>query len=209
MPLAYLFYPAMQAADIFNQNINLAHAGMDQRKAHVIAREVGLKLREPLKHKGKAYKPIAIHHHLLKGLQKPQQAKGESKEEQVISMKMSKSIKGSAVYVHDSPEEIKEKINKAYCPEEVEENPILDWAKHLLFKEPVIINRPEKFGGRLKFETYQDLENSFIKKELHPMDLKNGIAEELIKLLEPARKHFEKGKNKKLLEEIQNITVTR
>ena len=37
---AKLIYPAMQAADIFAQGVNLAHAGTEQRKAHVIARDV-------------------------------------------------------------------------------------------------------------------------------------------------------------------------
>ena len=42
---AKLIYPAMQAADIFAQGVHIAHAGMDQRKAHVIARDVALQLR--------------------------------------------------------------------------------------------------------------------------------------------------------------------
>ena len=37
---AKLIYPPMQVADIFRMGINLAHAGIDQRKAHVIARDV-------------------------------------------------------------------------------------------------------------------------------------------------------------------------
>src|SRR5207302_10737939 len=42
---AKLIYPAMQAADIFAPGVHIAHAGMDQRKAHVIARDVALQLR--------------------------------------------------------------------------------------------------------------------------------------------------------------------
>ena len=42
---AKLIYPPMQVADIFIQGINLAHAGMDQRKAHVVARDVAAKMR--------------------------------------------------------------------------------------------------------------------------------------------------------------------
>jgi tyrosyl-tRNA synthetase len=41
---AKLIYPPMQVADIFIQGINLAHGGLDQRKAQVIARDVALKL---------------------------------------------------------------------------------------------------------------------------------------------------------------------
>src|SRR6266705_6848308 len=42
---ASLFYPCMQAADIFEMNLDVACAGIDQRKAHVLAREAGEKLR--------------------------------------------------------------------------------------------------------------------------------------------------------------------
>jgi tyrosyl-tRNA synthetase len=50
---AQLLYPPMQVADIFALGVNLAHGGMDQRKAHVIALEVGEKVA--------GYKPVAIH----------------------------------------------------------------------------------------------------------------------------------------------------
>ena len=42
---AKLIYPPMQVADIFIQGVQLAHAGMDQRKAHVIARDTARKLK--------------------------------------------------------------------------------------------------------------------------------------------------------------------
>ncbi|HTT35293.1 MAG TPA: tyrosine--tRNA ligase, partial [Thermoplasmata archaeon] len=37
---AKLLYPAMQVADIFELPVDLAYAGIDQRRAHVLAREV-------------------------------------------------------------------------------------------------------------------------------------------------------------------------
>src|SRR3989339_1072715 len=50
--MATLFYPPLQVADIFTMQVNLAHAGMDQRKAHVVARQVAKKLTiNPLKNK--------------------------------------------------------------------------------------------------------------------------------------------------------------
>jgi len=44
---AKLIYPAMQAADIFTLGVHIAHAGMDQRKAHVIARDVAMQDAHP------------------------------------------------------------------------------------------------------------------------------------------------------------------
>ncbi|KAF9782424.1 tyrosyl-tRNA synthetase [Thelephora terrestris] len=45
--------------------------------------------------------------------------------------------------------------------------------------------RSEKFGGSLHYKTYQEIENDFSKKELHPKDLKNAVAEAIISLLSP------------------------
>ncbi len=70
---AKLIYPAMQAADIFAQGINLAHAGTEQRKAHVIARDVATRIRTNrlTDNEGHIIKPAAVHHPLLLGLRKP------------------------------------------------------------------------------------------------------------------------------------------
>lgn len=214
---AKLIYPPMQVADIFIQGLTLPHAGNDQRKAQVIAREVASKLKVcPLKdEKGKTIKPIAVHHHLILGLQKPPvwPVSKEKLQDLWSSMKMSKSIPNSAVFIHDSPDEIKKKLRKAFCPEKnTEFNPVLDWIKYLLFSRKGFIfniERPKKFGGNLEFTRYSDLEKAFSKGEIHPLDLKNATAEALIKILEPARKHFAKPKIKSMWKELEKIKITR
>jgi len=214
---AKLIYPPMQVADIFVQGINIAHAGIDQRKAHVIARDVAMKLKtSPLKNKkGTTIKPIAIHHNLILGLTKPPMwpIPDDKMQELWSELKMSKSKPESAVFITDSPEEIEKKINNAFCHEgEVKFNPILDWAKNLLFRNDnfkLKVERPEKFGGNITFKSYEELENVFSQKKLHPMDLKKAISREIIKLLEPARKHFEQPKIKKMKEEMDKLLVTR
>ena len=45
--------------------------------------------------------------------------------------------------------------------------------------------RPENFGGPLHYKTYQEIEEDFSKKELHPKDLKGAVAEAIISLLSP------------------------
>ncbi|MBW3013565.1 tyrosine--tRNA ligase [Candidatus Woesearchaeota archaeon] len=216
MPLAFLFYPPMQVADIFNQGLTLAHAGMDQRKAHVIAREVGLKLKvNPLMYKNKQLKPVAIHHPLIMGLQKPPMypVPKDKIKDMLSELKMSKSVGGSSVFIHDTEEEIREKLNKAFCPEkDIDFNPIINWVENLVFtrdRATFLVERPEKFGGNIEYDSLVKLKNDFAKGELHPLDLKKATAEYLVKLLEPARKHFEKPKLKKLKEEIDNIKLTR
>jgi len=220
---AMLLYPPMQVADIFIQNLNVIHAGMDQRKAHVIARDVATKLKiHPLIYKktlkGKTfeekYKPIAIHTHLLAGLGKPPKWPiPKAKLQEVLSeMKMSKSQPNTCVFIHDTPEQIKYKMMQAFCPpKEIKFNPVLDWAKHVIFKagRELEIKRAKKYGGNVHFYTYKDLEKVYSQGKLHPMDLKAGVADELIELLEPIRKHFKKPRIRKMKEELEKLTATR
>ena len=214
---AKLIYPPMQVADIFIQGINLPHAGIDQRKAQVIARDVALKIKSKplLDKKGNKIKPVAVHHHLILGLGKPSvwPVPKEQLQELWSALKMSKSKPDTCIFIHDSPEEIKRKINKAFCLEgETEFNPILDWIKYLIFRNAnskLEIKRPEKFGGDVTYTSYEKLEKDFAKKKLHPMDLKNSVSEKLIQILEPAREHFEQPKVKKMLEELERLIITR
>lgn len=208
---ASLFYPAMQAADIFQLGINLAHAGTDQRNVHIVARDSAKELGFE--------KPIAIHHHLIMGL-KPlgendqvmlsENPSYEEKQELIQALKMSKSKPDTAVFITDSPDEIKRKVNNAYCPEGVVKfNPILDWVKHLIFYNPssLTISRPEKWGGDVAYSSYEDLEKDYADKKLHPQDLKMAVADWLITKLEPARKYFEEPERKAALEEIEKLTA--
>jgi tyrosyl-tRNA synthetase len=215
LSFAQLIYPSMQVADIFALNVNIAHGGMDQRKAHVIAIEVGEKI-------GK-YKPIALHHHLLIGLNIDQEirekilkAKKENKremfEEGIIEIKMSKSKPQGAIFIHDTEEEIKEKIMKAFCPpKEIELNPVLELAKYIVFgigkSELEIIN--VKTNERKIYNSYSDLEKDYIEGKIHPMDLKIAVSKAICEMLEPSRKYFLEGPGKKYLEELKELKITR
>nr|6WRK_A Chain A, Tyrosine--tRNA ligase [Methanocaldococcus jannaschii DSM 2661] len=161
--VAEVIYPIMQVNHAHYRGVDVAVGGMEQRKIHMLARELLPK------------KVVCIHNPVLTGLD------GEGK--------MSSS-KGNFIAVDDSPEEIRAKIKKAYCPAGVVEgNPIMEIAKYFL-EYPLTIKRPEKFGGDLTVNSYEELESLFKNKELHPMDLKNAVAEELIKILEPIRKRL-------------------
>lgn len=206
---AKLIYPAMQVADIFAGGFHFSHAGLDQRKANVIARDVAKQLKfSPLKIGNEIVKPIAVHTHLLAGLGKPAVwpvPEDFDKGELQTSMKMSKSKPDTCVFIHDSADEIMRKINKAFCPEgEIEFNPIIDWVKHLIFtrEEKITIERKSEHGGNLEIKNIDELKEIFKNKELHPVDLKKFVGEYLIELLKPAREHFEKGEVKKMLEEL-------
>ncbi len=199
-----LIYPPMQVADIFYLKVNIALGGMDQRKAHMLARDVAEKL--------KIEKPIAIHTPLLTGLQGIQRM--ESSEAAILSAKMSKSKPYSAIFIHDSPEEIKSKIRKAYCPPKTtENNPVIEIARYILFANEnfiLHIKRPPKYGGSLDIYSYSELEKLYKEGKLHPLDLKNAVAEALIEYLEPVRKYFETNKEaRELLNFMLKTRITR
>ena len=209
---AKLMYPMMQASDIFLLQTNIAQAGIDQRKVHVVAREGAMQIKTfALKDaSGKQIKPVAIHTPILLGLNYQGDIfKGEV-DEVAMKTKMSKSKADSAVSVHDLPSDIRKKINHAFAPEgQVENNPILNWTKYLVFHNPnkVLVKRSEKFGGDITYSSYEDLAKDYASKALHPMDLKNAIAEWLIQALEPARRYFEDPAKKAALEEIERLTT--
>ncbi len=160
-----IIYPFMQVADMKALKVDAVVAGMEQRKIHMIAVESLKEIDYPV--------PAFVHTSLIPSL------KGAE------SGKMSSSDKESLISVKDSSKEIKNKISKAYCPEGGE-NPILDIAKIIILPEfeKLEIKRPEKFGGNVTYNSYNDLEKDFLSKKLHPLDLKNIVGEKLAELFE-------------------------
>ncbi|MBS3176556.1 tyrosine--tRNA ligase [Candidatus Woesearchaeota archaeon] len=199
-----MLYPCMQAADIFQLEADIAQLGMDQRKVNMLARELAPKFGWQ--------KPLSISHHMLMGLGTPPEGH-ESTVERAIHLKMSKSKPHTAIFMTDNEAEINDKISKAHCPAKiVEENPILDYVKHIIFRKyPILrIERPAKFGGPVEFENFTTLTNAYAAGELHPMDLKNAVAFYLNELVKPVRDHFENNKKaKELFEQVKGFEITR
>lgn len=170
--ISQLWYPLMQVADIKHLSVDVALGGMEQRKVHMIGRDMSKTL---------DYSFITVHTPLLTSLKGP----GE---------KMSKSVPGSGIAVTDSYEEIKKTITGAYCPEkETKDNPVLQIMQLIIFPRirRLVIKRPVKFGGTLKLENYEELESIYAEGKLHPMDLKNAVIEELEKIIAPIRKNYQ------------------
>ena len=174
----------------------------------MLARDVAEKL--------KWKKPIAVHHHMLMGLQGKKEPEGYDENRRIdveISSKMSKSKPETCIFVHDSKEEIERKIFKAFCPEKVVDgNPVLEYCKYIIFRKQksLKISREAKFGGDIEYFSYEDLEKDFREGKLHPLDLKRAVAEGLDRIIEPVRNHFEKNKHaKKLYEIVKAQEITR
>ncbi len=199
-----ILYPCMQAADIFHLEADICQLGMDQRKVNVLAREIGPKLGY--------WKPVIVSHHMLIGLGKPV-SKEKNAIERTIDLKMSKSKPETAIFMTDSEKEIKYKISKAYCPEKhVEDNPILEYCRYIIFEKfkTIKIDRPERFGGCLNIEGYEELVKLYAEGELHPADLKNCVSWYINELVKPVRDHFEKNsKAKALLDKVKSFQITR
>jgi len=175
--LANLLYPAMQAVDIHYLDVDIAHAGMDQRKIHMLVREIFPKKKWKV--------PVAVHHKLLPGLSKP----ADINDSQILG-KMSKSDPNSGIFIHDSDDEIKKKISKAWCEEaNIQNNPLLEIARTVIFHEfnEMNVERPEKFGGNIAYTNYNQLETDFAEKKLHPGDLKQTVGNYLVKIVSPIR----------------------
>ena len=164
--VAEVIYPLMQVVDMLFLEVDLAVGGMEQRKIHMLARDNLPKLG--------FQSPVCIHTPLLHGTDG--------------SDKMSSS-KENFIAIDDEPGVITEKIKKSYCPAgEVEGNPVLEIAHHFIFseKDTLLIKRPDKFGGNLEL-TQEELIQMYGDGKLHPLDLKNGVSESLIDILEPVR----------------------
>ena len=175
--LAKLLYPPMQAVDIHSLDVDIAHAGMDQRKIHMLVREIFPKMKWKV--------PIAIHHKLLPGLSKPP----ENNNSQVLG-KMSKSDPNSGIFIHNSDDEIRTKIKKAWCEEgNIENNPLLEISNQIIFHEydNMKVVRPEKFGGNIEYSDYNQLKTDFVEKKLHPTDLKQTVGNYLVEIISPIR----------------------
>jgi tyrosyl-tRNA synthetase len=190
-------YPAMQVADIFHMDIDLACGGMDQRHAHMLARDVAKKMNKKA--------PVAFHTPLV-----PSLSAGAGRMDPAEA-KMSKSNPDSGIFIHDEPDVLQKKISKAHCPAgEVDDNPVLDLLRLVIFPRlsgSFTIDRPEKFGGPLEFASYGETEAAFVAGTLHPMDLKNGVASALNAILAPVHRYFEQNPDN--LSFMRGFTTTR
>jgi len=171
--MSSLLYPILQALDEVYLGVDAQFGGVDQRKIFMFAREFLPKIGYE--------KRIHLMNPLVPGL-------GESG-------KMSSSEPNSKIDFDDSDETIKKKINKAFSIDgQVENNGLLAILNYVIFiklaheKRDFIVNRPEKYGGKIIFKTYEEVEKAFATKELVSADLKQALAEEVIKFITPIRK---------------------
>ena len=154
--LSGLLYPGLQALDEEYLKVDAQFGGVDQRKIFMLARKYLPKL---------GYKErIHLMNPMVPGLQ---------------GTKMSSSEKNSKIDILDSSKDVMNKLKGSFCEEgNIESNGVLSFAKYVIFSalpKPFVIQRPEKFGGDVAFNTYEELEAAFASKTVFPLDLKNGV----------------------------------
>ena len=175
--VAQAVYPLMQALDIVYLDVDLAIGGMEQRKVHMLARDT-------LPSIG-ADAPTCLHTPLIADL-----STGVGK--------MSSSS-GVSISMEDSEEELREKVNKAFCPPSRDpdpdrdgndrDNPVLQIFEYHVFPRfgEVVVERPEQYGGDLEYDDYESLAADLDSGELHPADAKGALADYLNELVAPGR----------------------
>lgn len=117
--------------------------------------------------------------------------------------KMSASSTSLKIDILDTKKQIKKKINQTFCePQNTTDNTLLILLDKLLFpllrNQPFIINRPEQYGGNIKFNNIQQVTKAIDTNELHPSDFKHGVASLLTAILTPIKNEFTRNKLDKL-----------
>ena len=83
-----------------------------------------------------------------------------------------------------------------------------EYLKYIIFEklDSVEIKRPEKFGGDILYESYNDLEKDYLKGKLNPADLKPNVGRIINELIKPVRDYFDKDEGaKKMADYVKNI----
>lgn len=170
--ISSLVYPAMQALDEEHLCVDAQFGGVDQRKIFTYAR----KYLPMLKYE----KRIHLMNPILPGLN---------------SEKMSSSDESSKIDLMDPKTVIEKKIRKSFCEEGNKNNGLMVLFSHIIF--PVLhfrglnVEISDRDGRISVFREYQELEDAFVRKEIHPGDLKNNGARLIDEIVRPIREEME------------------
>jgi len=177
--LSKFYYPAMQAADIFELDIDIAIGGMDQRKAHMFMRDMASKWNWK--------KATCLHTPILSSL------KASGVRMDSFDHKMSKSDPNGALLLHDTLEMVQKKMKKAYLDPEDEQSPVYELAEHVVLPEfgHIQVTPNPKFGQPSTWNDLASFKAAVMDGTLHPFDAKMGVAAGVAAGLSSIAEHFE------------------
>ena len=179
-PLSSQIYPVMQALDEEYLGVDAQFGGVDQRKIFTLAVEclprIGYKKRAHLMNP------------LIPGLQE--------------GGKMSSSDPDSKIDILDSPDVVKKKLKKAFCPPKVVEgNGVISFVEYVLLPASALKNNgtpklviQRRDADPIEYSDIQRLKEDYLADILQPQALKPAVTDALLEILEPIRKTFEESK---------------
>lgn len=180
--LSGVVYPLLQVLDEIYLNVDAELGGVDQRKIFMLSHDHLQKL---------GYKPV-IHmmNKMLPGFDNDPSGKmSSSSSEQKESLK---------IELTESEKQIRKKIGKAYLPAPntgmATSCGLFQFVQHVIFainKDVFRIERDEKWGGPIEYDSYEELTHDYLCEKLSPQDLKLGVSDWLIQILRPVRELFE------------------
>ncbi|RJU94349.1 MAG: tyrosine--tRNA ligase [Candidatus Poseidoniales archaeon] len=190
--LSKFYYPAMQAADIFELGIDVALGGMDQRKAHMFMRDMASKWNWK--------KATCLHTPILSSL------KASGVRMDSFDHKMSKSDPNGALLLHDTLQIVQKKMKKAYLDPADNHSPVYELAEHVVLPEfgSITVTPNPKFGEASTWDDLEQFKQAVKDGTLHPFDAKMGVAEGVANGLVSIAKHFEE--HPETYETMLNIT---
>ena len=190
--LSKFYYPAMQAADIFELGIDVALGGMDQRKAHMFMRDMASKWNWE--------KATCLHTPILSSL------KASGVRMDSFDHKMSKSDPNGALLLHDTLELVQKKMKKAYLDPADDHSPVYELAEHVVLPEfgSITVTPNPKFGEPSTWNNLEQFKQAVKDGTLHPFDAKMGVAVGVANGLTSIAHHFEQ--HPESYEEMLSIT---
>ena len=176
--LSAFYYPALQAADSFELEVDIAFGGMDQRKAHMYMREVADKYDWA--------KATCIHTPMLSGL------KGPGGRMDSFDHKMSKSDPGNAILLDDEPDSVLAKMRKAFLEVGNPNSPVFEIAQHIVLPKlgSITVTPDPKYGNPSDWGEISEFIEAVSNGSIHPLDAKIAIASGLSEVIEPVSQHL-------------------
>ena len=120
--------------------------------------------------------------------------------------KMSKSDPSGAILLHDSPEQLRKKMRKAYLDVEKDDSPIYEMLEYIILPEQgqITVTPNPEYGEPSTYDSLESFVTAVQSGTIHPLDAKCAVADALSVGLETMRAHF--ATNPQLLESVNEIT---
>jgi tyrosyl-tRNA synthetase len=172
-PLSNCIYPLMQVLDEEHLDCDFELGGVDQRKIFMFGIDYLPRIGY---NRQRCYMMTPMIGSLGKGA------------------KMSASDSNSKIDLLDTDADIRKKCTKAFTIDGVvDNNGVMGLFRYVVFRlqhyvdSGLTVTRPEKYGGDVHFNNYQEMEDAFVAHTVASVDLKGALGDALVHVLGPVR----------------------